>query len=31
MREAMMAFNGTEPSLLHDKDNRVVQVRFSFG
>ena len=29
MREAMMAFNGTEPELLHDKENRVVQVRFS--
>ena len=31
MREAMMAFNGTEPTLLHDKDNRVVRVRFSLG
>ena len=31
MREEMMAFNGTEPSLLHDKENRVVQVRFSLG
>lgn len=29
MREAMAAFNGTEPTLLHDKENRVVQVRFS--
>ena len=28
MREAMMAFNGTEPELLHDRDNRVVRVRF---
>ena len=28
MREAMKAFNGTEPELLHYRDARVVQVRF---